>query len=132
MELLIIIVVLLLVVLILLQIYFVRKRGKWNNADIKFCKKAWQNILSEKDMRHQIMEADKLLGHMFKQKGFQGSIGDILKSKASLFSDINGLWYAHKMRNKLAHEMEFKIRSQDVKLALRSFKRALKDIGLKF
>lgn len=130
MEWLVIIVVLLLVFLVLFQLFFVRKSGKWSVADVKLCKSAWQNILTEKDMRHQIMEADKLLGHMFKRKGLQGSIGEILKSRSSMFSDINGLWYAHKMRNKLAHEMDFKVRPQDVKLALRSFKRALKDIGL--
>jgi hypothetical protein len=130
MELLVLIIVVLALALILMQVYLQRRKGKWSDSDMKFCRKSWQKIVSEKDLRHQIQDADKLLDHMLRKKGFKGSLGEVLKRNASIFSDINGLWYAHKMRNKLAHELEYKVNSRDVNMALRSFKRALKDIGL--
>ena len=126
-----IVVAILVVALILLQVYFMRRKGKWSASDIKFCKKSWQRIVSEKDIRHKVMEADKLLEHMLKRKGYTESLGETLKKQSALFSDINGLWYAHKMRNKIAHEMGYKVGPKDVKLAMRSFKKALKDIGMK-
>lgn len=131
MELLIIIIVVLLVSLVLLQVYFSKKKKKWTVADVKFCKDAWQKVLSERDLEHKVMDADKLLAYMLKRNGYQESLGGIMKNNSAMFSDINGLWHAHKMRNKLAHEMNYTVRDSDVKIALRSFKTALRDIGLK-
>lgn len=131
MDYLVISIVVLVIALILMQLYFSTRKGKWTSADIKFCKGAWQKVLIERDVKHKVMEADKLLEHMLKRKGYQNSLGETLKKNSAMFSDINGLWYAHKIRNKLAHELNYKVRSQDAKMALRAFKKALKDIGLK-
>lgn len=126
------IIALVLVVLLYLvfQIFVWRNRGRWSQQDQKFFRDNWKRILENPDHRHRLMEADKLLDHMLKRKGYQGSMGDKLKKHSKSFSDVNGLWQAHKLRNSLAHEMNVKITAQEVDRALAAFRKAFGDIGL--
>ncbi len=39
------------------------------------------------------------------------------------------VWFGHKLRNKLVHESDIKLRERDVKDALLGIKAALKDLG---
>ncbi len=128
------IVLLILVFLIYLafQLAVWNSRKKWSPADLKFYRENWNRIMQNQDGRYRLMEADKLLDHMLKIKGLQGSLGDKLKKQADSFSDINGLWQAHKLRNKLAHELDAKINSREIDSAMSSFRRAFGDIGLHF
>lgn len=107
---------------------FFRKR--WSNQDRTFFAKNWQKILSEKDEKHKILDADKLLDAMLKKKGFTGSLGDKLKNNAKLFTDLNGLWEAHRLRNKLAHEIDFNLKPAQTAQAMKGFKNAFKDLEL--
>ena len=107
---------------------FFRKR--WSNQDRAFFTKNWQKILSEKDEKHKILDADKLLDAMLKKKGLAGSLGDKLKNNAKLFSDLNGLWEAHRLRNKLAHEIDFNLKPAQTAQAMKGFKNAFKDLEL--
>jgi transposase len=52
-----------------------------------------------------------------------------LKSGAQMFSDRNGIWTAHKLRNQIAHETDVKVSYDDARRALAHLKRGLKDIG---
>ena len=93
----------------------------------------WNKILeqSKVDAKGAIMDADKLLDHVLKKKGYSGSLGDMLKKAETLFSDINSVWYAHKVRNRLAHEMAFTVSPQEGQNVLAKFKKAFRDLGVK-
>lgn len=90
----------------------------------------WKNI---KDMegRQGVIEADKLLDDLMARRGYKGTLGEKLKKAGPSFTDLNGVWAAHKMRNRLAHELGVKITDNDVKLAMKQFAAAYKDLGLK-
>lgn len=75
-----------------------------------------------------ILDADKLLDYALARKGFEGSVGEKLKKAKGRFSDLNGVWVAHKLRNKVAHELG-DIDMKVGKRALGHFKRALNDLG---
>lgn len=81
-----------------------------------------------------LIEADKLLDYVLKNKiGAQGSMGERLKKARSLFSSreiYDCLWSAHKLRNQVVHEAETEIFHADIKKAVGSFERALKDLDL--
>lgn len=131
MEWLIIVIVVLVVALFLLQYWFgIRKRSKWSRKDVDFCRTNWQRIQSMDDARHQVVEADKLFDHMMRRKGYQGSVANMLKQNGKKFSDLNGLWSAHKLRNRLAHELNYAISDGAARGALKAFRRALQDLGL--
>ena len=83
------------------------------------------------NLKNDIIEADKLLDFALKKYGYSGSLGEKLKKAGKLFSDENGVWVAHKMRNKLAHEINFQPSEFEFRSALESFRRALLDLKIK-
>ena len=77
-----------------------------------------------------ILNGDKLVDKALMERGFGGkNMGDRMKDAAKVFSDRNGIWNAHKLRNKVAHESDAYITYDQARYALASFRRALKDLG---
>lgn len=77
-----------------------------------------------------VINADKLLDQALRERGISGkTMGERMKNTASLYSDRNGIWQAHILRNKISHEMDVHITYQDAVYALASFRKALKDVG---
>jgi dihydrodipicolinate reductase len=77
-----------------------------------------------------VFNYDKLLDQALKSRGARGStMGDRLKSSGALFSDRNGVWTAHKLRNRIAHESDVRVKYEESRYALNRFRQALKDIG---
>jgi hypothetical protein len=78
-----------------------------------------------------IIEGDKLLDRAMMEMGVQGrTMGDRLKriGKAK-FTQLNAVWHAHKLRNQIAHEHDFKPEYRQALHALETYKQALKDLG---
>ncbi len=77
-----------------------------------------------------VLNADKLLDEALKCRGAKGaSFGERLKNSKELFSDLNGVWTAHKLRNQIAHESGVQVSYSQARTALQQFRRALKDLG---
>jgi hypothetical protein len=112
-------------------------KPKLSKSAQKYVTSHWYRILDsvEADAKHAVMEADKLLDYVFERrvggaaKGLRLSLGEKLKKHKGHFSDLNGVWDAHKLRNKIAHEMGFKVSHKEAKIALGRFKKALMDLG---
>ena len=56
-------------------------------------------------------------------------MGERMKNSAQVFSDRNGIWQAHILRNKISREVGYKTTYEDALRALASFRKALKDLG---
>ena len=114
-----------LIVVFLLYVFFLwffnyyRKKSVSKEDKIYF-QKHWEVILKENDGRHQIVFADKLLDQMLARKGMIGSLGDKLKKRAKTFSKINDLWHAHRLRNKIAHEVGFSLSDSEKKASVKA------------
>lgn len=77
-----------------------------------------------------IVDADKLLDKAMHEMGVPGkTMGDRLKRSGSKFTQLNAVWYAHKLRNQIAHEHGFKVEYKQAKHALSTYRQALKDLG---
>ena len=77
-----------------------------------------------------VINADKLLDQVLRERGMQGkTMGERMKSAVNMFSDRSGIWMAHKLRNKIVHEPDVRVTYVEAKDALRSFRKALKDLG---
>lgn len=77
-----------------------------------------------------IIEADKLLDKALIEMGVPGkTMGDRLKRRGDKFSNLNGVWRAHKLRNAIAHEAGFEVGYKQALNALEIYKQALKDLG---
>ena len=78
-----------------------------------------------------IIEGDKILDRALMEMGVQGrTMGDRLKriGKAK-FTQLNAVWHAHKLRNQMAHEHDFKPEYRQAQHAVETYKQALKDLG---
>ncbi len=120
---------------ILLAFFVMIKSSRRGLAEVqqKYVRKHWNQIVEEVQTNPNlaVMEADKLLGYAMKARGIEGSVGEQLKKAPSMFGDVNAVWSAHKLRNKLAHEIGMKITASQAKSNLSIFKKALKDLGAK-
>lgn len=77
-----------------------------------------------------VLNADKLVDQAMRERGIGGqTMGERMKNSASMFSDLNGFWNAHKLRNRIAHEPDARVAYDEARLALMNFRKALKDLG---
>ncbi|HUB93671.1 MAG TPA: hypothetical protein VMB52_04160 [Verrucomicrobiae bacterium] len=77
-----------------------------------------------------IIDADKLLDDVLKRSRYKGkSMGERLVSAQRDLTDNDGVWFGHKLRNRLVHESDVKLTEKVVKEALIGIRGALKDLG---
>ena len=77
-----------------------------------------------------IFEADKLLDQALHERGLNGkTMADRMKQYQGKWTNGNGVWAAHKLRNKLAHENDVRVDYERTRQALGAFKQGLKDVG---
>ena len=119
--------------LLLAIIALTRQSG--GRLDIEKYRTKWlaiENQLTREDTAsHQlcVLNADKLLDQALRERGTKGdSMGARMKAVQS-WSNANGVWTAHKLRNQIAHEPDVRVQYEDSRRALAGFKQALKDLG---
>jgi hypothetical protein len=77
-----------------------------------------------------VINADKLLDEALKKRKYKGkSMGERLVAAQRDLTDNDGVWFAHKMRNRLVHEADVKLKEAEVKKALIGIRQGLKDLG---
>jgi len=110
-----------------------RSANRVGGVDREFVSRKWAEIEAKAGggaLASAVSEADKLLDYALKQSGVRGeTMGERLKQGGGRFSDINAIWSAHKLRNTLAHEVEFDLVPSVAKEAIASFRRGLQDLG---
>jgi hypothetical protein len=121
-----------------LAILFMMSRGKSQKLvamDKNLIKNRWQEIQNlvaigkPSALKQAVVEADKLLDYVLKSKHYRGhTMAERMKSAAKDFSDNNGVWTAHKIRNLLVHE-QTEIFVDQLRDAVNHFEKALKDLG---
>lgn len=120
---------LVLIVCGLILVGFVLKgRKAFSKQEKRFFNLQWQIIKKQPDLKHAVLEADKLLNMILEKKGYRGTLGEKLKASAKLFTHLDAVWSAHKLRNKIAHELNFHVSLADGKQALNSFEKAFRDL----
>lgn len=126
------VVIITIIVLAIIMVFFViykLKSTKLPDAIQQKIQKSWQHIKQLQKHEEAILEADKLLDYVMSKRGYSGNLGNKLKNSGSLFSDLNNVWYAHKLRNQIAHELHHKISENEYNKAMRAFEKALRDLG---
>lgn len=77
-----------------------------------------------------LLEADKLLDQALRDRGLSGkTMAERMKQFQGKWTNGNGVWAAHKLRNRLAHETDVRIDYERARQALIAFKQGLKDTG---
>lgn len=104
--------------------------------DVEKYRSRWMAIETKlsRDNEHSylvcVLEADKLLDQALREKGVSGkTMAERMKQCQGKWTNGNGVWAAHKLRNRLAHETDVKIDYERSRQALVAFKQGLKDVG---
>lgn len=99
-----------------------------------YFQKKWLELLARvktaDGMVLAVIDADKLLDEALRRRSFKGkTMGERLVSAQRSLTDNDAVWYAHKLRNRLVHEPNTKLKKREAQNALAGFKRGLKDLG---
>lgn len=84
----------------------------------------------EAEWKFAIIEADKLVDDLLKSAGYSGdTMGERLMGieKVQLLS-LDGLWEAHKIRNKLAHDTNYFLRYAEARRAMQFYEKTLEEL----
>ena len=118
-------------IFIVTYVIYKKSKNKISEKHKLEIQKSWKNIIKQKDMKHAILEADKLLDYTLHLMHFKGNMGNKLKKSSHLFKkDINKIWSAHKIRNNIAHQMNYEVNEKIYKKTMLSFKTAFKDLKI--
>ena len=90
----------------------------WIYVLIKFSKKInnkqkvvfiWQlnKIIKWSDYKHNIIQLDILLDKILLKLWYKWSLWEKMKKYGNNFKNQNNIWYAHKVRNKIVHEIDY-------------------------
>ncbi len=107
-----------------------------SNLPKKRSVKAWRSVKKhffdgdDNSLKIAIIEADNLLDEALKIAGLRGiTLGDKLKGVTEeQLPNINLIWEAHKIRNRIAHEAQFKLNRDTAEKALAVYEQTLKDL----
>jgi hypothetical protein len=124
-PLLIIVGVVALLVLIVIAAVFLRKGPSLPSHVKAKIRTQWQSVQSLPDPHRRILEADTVVAKLLEGLGFQGSMADKLKRGGKYVPDLNAVWAAHKLRNRIAHEPGVQLSEYDVKRAMSAFGRVV-------
>ena len=86
----------------------------------------------EAEWKFAIIEADKLVDDLLKQGGYLGdTMGERLMNieKGQLLS-LQGLWEAHKIRNKLVHDTNYFLRYAEARQTIKFYEETLRELGV--
>lgn len=97
-------------------------QGKWQDLQKLLCETVTWPLA--------IIDADKLLDKALRARKYKGkTMGERLVAAQRDILANDDVWFGHKLRNRLVHEHDVKLKERDVKEALLGIKHALKDLG---
>jgi hypothetical protein len=88
------------------------------------------NSTREAEWKFAVIEADKLVDEALKESRFPGdTMGDILMNiQPGQLTTLQGLWEAHKIRNRLVHDVNYFLRYTEAKRAVGLYGKTLKEL----
>ncbi len=81
----------------------------------------WKHAKSHQDAHRMLLEADAVVAELLQLIGFPGSMGDKLKKGSTYLPDVDAVWRAHKLRNRIAHEPGLSIDPREAARAMAAF-----------
>jgi len=115
-----------------------QKLASFEDEQKRIARKKWDDLVKKAEAggpsvyAMAIIEADVLLENSLGRMGFLGkNLAERLRSLApGELPSVNDVWEAHKLRNQIAHEPDFKPTQAETTRALAIYKKALEDLGV--
>jgi hypothetical protein len=86
----------------------------------------------EAELKLAVIEADKFFDEVLKRCGYYGKdMGERLKQvNASQIANIDNVWDAHKVRNNVVHNADYKLSKLEAEKSIRAYKKALEEMEI--
>ncbi|MBT5337687.1 hypothetical protein HN858_02390 [Candidatus Falkowbacteria bacterium] len=127
--------IVIILVLALVVGMFARKNRLPSEIDRKFFRERWRKIQElmgyGKEMNYKlaVIEADKLLDEALKVMFFTGAtMAERLKLASYKFPRLKKVWWAHKVRNQIVHNVRYDLKHGEARKVLKLFKDALSEL----
>jgi len=119
---------------VLAGIGYLGKKVVPSKLNQEFYQRRWSELLTKvktnDGMALAVIDADKLVDDALKKRRFKGkTMGERLVAAQRTLNDNDAVWYGHKLRNRLVHEQNVRLKKRDVQKALAGFRQALRDLG---
>lgn len=110
--------------------------GEGQSEERKITTTGWKEIVKlaesgeESSWRLAVIEADKFFDQVLRRLGYSGeNFGERLTQvHPTEIENINDVWNAHRVRNSLSHDINFKLTEGEAKKAVAAFEKAMKDL----
>lgn len=86
------------------------KKKKLSEADKKELKNIFKNMKTNKSDKEKLIDYDKLYHKILQKFWYNWTFWEILKTKPNEIWNLNKVWELHKLRNKLVHDVDEKIK----------------------
>jgi hypothetical protein len=103
---------------------------------VLFCGESWKKIENLVENGHElnyklaVIEADKLLEHVLVRLKYPGvTLADKLRVAQIKKPRLKKVWWAHKVRNCVVHDVKYVLKYGETKKILATFKNALKELN---
>lgn len=87
-----------------------------SKEDRKELKKNFTEAKKIKSEREKMIFYDKIMHNILLKLWYKWTFWEILKQKPIQVENLNKVWELHKIRNKLVHELDFKVENFEKKL----------------
>ena len=106
------------------------------NEPQKISLEVWQSVLdklnsnNEDSYKQAVIEADKIFDDLLKKNGYQGEdMGGRLKQiTQDQLSNLDEVWQAHKLRNRLVHEPDFQLKEHEARRMIEIYQKAFENL----
>lgn len=115
--------------LVLLGVWATSRRRGLSAAARKKVETALLHAMSQQDPVRRVLAADSVLDLALTELGFGGSLGDKLKKAGPRLPNIQAVWDAHKLRNRLAHEHDASVQPAEADRAVRVLEHAVRSLS---
>lgn len=83
------------------------------------------------EVRQAVIQADRLIDSVLKQKMFPGvDFTRRLKFATHRYPELRSVWSAHRLRNRLVHENADQVSTSELSRALQQYEQALRVMGI--
>jgi len=105
---------------------------------MKKIEKQWQGLMkkldlpSEAEWKLAVIEAENILDESLQRMGFLGeTFGERLKQiRPDQLKNLDQVWEAHKIRNNIVHDPDYRLSLEQAKKALEIYEKALRSLGV--
>ena len=114
-----------LALLVGIALWWTGRRPRFAEANKKVVQDRWREIAVISDDNQKIIAADKVLDYALTSLGWAGTTADKFKKFKVLYRDGGALLQAHRLRNKIAHDIHFKLAAREARTALEAYQSAI-------